>query len=104
MARTYGAPRRRSSVDHLPSVAAVFLAGGRITLGVAWQVTLFGEYLMGTPGVGFQVNGDQVLDTAPLAWDLDRRAGRSCSSTACSVRRSVLTRICGERMITIDRV
>ena len=41
----------------LPSVVPFFLAGGRITLGVAWQVTLFGEYLMGVHGIGFQISG-----------------------------------------------
>jgi NitT/TauT family transport system permease protein len=41
----------------LPSVVPFFLAGARITLGVAWQVTLFGEYLMGTHGIGFQISG-----------------------------------------------
>jgi NitT/TauT family transport system permease protein len=73
MARTYGAHETtimRSII--LPSVVPFFLAGGRITLGVAWQVTLFGEYLMGTPGVGFQVNAAiKLLDTAGVfAWGL----------------------------------
>jgi NitT/TauT family transport system permease protein len=73
MARTYGAHEgtiMRSII--LPSVVPFFLAGGRITLGVAWQVTLFGEYLMGTPGVGFQVNAAiKLLDTAAVfAWGL----------------------------------
>ena len=73
MARTYGAHETtimRSII--LPSVVPFFLAGGRITLGVAWQVTLFGEYLMGTPGVGFQVNAAiKLLDTAAVfAWGL----------------------------------
>jgi NitT/TauT family transport system permease protein len=73
MARTYGAgePTIMRSII-LPSVVPFFLAGGRITLGVAWQVTLFGEYLMGTPGVGFQVNAAiKLLDTASVyAWGL----------------------------------
>jgi NitT/TauT family transport system permease protein len=73
MARTYGANEitiMRTIV--LPSVIPFFLAGGRITLGVAWQVTLFGEYLMGTPGVGFQINASiKLLDTASVyAWGL----------------------------------
>ena len=73
MARTYGA--REATIMRsiiLPSVVPFFLAGGRITLGVAWQVTLFGEYLMGTPGVGFQVNAAiKLLDTAAVyAWGL----------------------------------
>jgi NitT/TauT family transport system permease protein len=73
MARTYGA--RETTIMRsiiLPSVVPFFLAGGRITLGVAWQVTLFGEYLMGTPGVGFQVNAAiKLLDTAAVfAWGL----------------------------------
>ena len=56
----------------VPSVVPYFLAGGRITLGVAWQVTLFGEYLMGTPGIGFQVSAAiKLLDTASVyAWGL----------------------------------
>jgi NitT/TauT family transport system permease protein len=56
----------------LPSVVPYFLAAGRITLGVAWQVTLFGEYLMGTPGIGFQVSTSiKLLDTASVfAWGL----------------------------------
>ena len=73
MARTYGANEltiMRTII--LPSVVPFFLAGGRITLGVAWQVTLFGEYLMGTPGVGFQINSAiKLLDTASVyAWGL----------------------------------
>jgi ABC-type nitrate/sulfonate/bicarbonate transport system permease component len=73
MARTYSANEltiMRSII--LPSVVPFFLAGGRITLGVAWQVTLFGEYLMGTPGIGFQVNAAiKLLDTAAVfAWGL----------------------------------
>jgi NitT/TauT family transport system permease protein len=71
MARTYraGEPTIMRSVI-LPSVIPYFLAGGRITLGVAWQVTLFGEYLMGTPGIGFQVSAAiKLLDTASVfAW------------------------------------
>jgi NitT/TauT family transport system permease protein len=56
----------------VPSVVPYFLAAGRITLGVAWQVTLFGEYLMGTPGIGFQVSTSiKLLDTAQVfAWGL----------------------------------
>jgi NitT/TauT family transport system permease protein len=73
MARTYraGEPTIMRSVI-LPSVIPYFLAGGRITLGVAWQVTLFGEYLMGTPGIGFQVSAAiKLLDTATVfAWGL----------------------------------
>jgi ABC-type nitrate/sulfonate/bicarbonate transport system permease component len=73
MARAYGASERgimRSVV--VPSVVPYFLAGGRVTLGVVWQVTLFGEYLMGTPGVGFQVSSAiKLLDTASVfAWGL----------------------------------
>jgi NitT/TauT family transport system permease protein len=73
MARTYGANEMtimRAIV--VPSVVPFFLAGARITLGVAWQVTLFGEYLMGTPGVGFQINASiKLLDTASVyAWGL----------------------------------
>jgi NitT/TauT family transport system permease protein len=73
MARSYGAselPIMRSII--LPSVVPYFLAGGRITLGVAWQVTLFGEYLMGTPGIGFQVSSAiKLLDTASVySWGL----------------------------------
>ena len=73
MARSYGASEltiMRSII--LPSVVPYFLAGGRITLGVAWQVTLFGEYLMGTPGIGFQVSAAiKLLDTASVyAWGL----------------------------------
>jgi NitT/TauT family transport system permease protein len=73
MARAYGAnePTIMRSVI-LPSVVPYFLAGARITLGVAWQVTLFGEYLMGTPGIGFQVSTSiKLLDTAAVfAWGL----------------------------------
>jgi len=68
MAHTYGAnePTVMRSVI-LPSVVPYFLAGGRIVLGVAWQVTLFGEYLIGTPGIGFQVSADiKLLDTASV--------------------------------------
>jgi len=73
MARSYRANEvtvMRSII--LPSVVPYFLAGGRITLGVAWQVTLFGEYLMGTPGIGFQVAAEiKLLDTASVyAWGL----------------------------------
>lgn len=73
MAHAYGAKEitiMRSVI--LPSVVPYFLAGGRITLGVAWQVTLFGEYLMGTRGVGFQVSTYlKLLDTAAVfAWGL----------------------------------
>jgi NitT/TauT family transport system permease protein len=56
----------------LPSVVPYLLAGARITLGVAWQITLFSEYLMGTAGVGFQVNTSiKLLDTAAVfMWGL----------------------------------
>jgi NitT/TauT family transport system permease protein len=68
MARTYQASEvtiMRSII--LPSVVPFFLAGGRITLGVAWQVTLFGEYLMGTHGIGFQISGAiGLLSTAEV--------------------------------------
>jgi NitT/TauT family transport system permease protein len=48
----------------LPAVVPYFLAGARITLGVAWQITLFAEYLMGAPGIGFQVSSAiKLLDT-----------------------------------------
>jgi ABC-type nitrate/sulfonate/bicarbonate transport system permease component len=71
MARTYRASEvtiMRSII--LPSVVPFFLAGGRITLGVAWQVTLFGEYLMGVHGIGFQISGAiGLLQTAEVyAW------------------------------------
>jgi NitT/TauT family transport system permease protein len=73
MARIYGAgePAIMRSII-LPSVVPYFLAGARITLGVAWQVTLFGEYLMGTPGIGFQVSASiKLLDTAAVfSWGL----------------------------------
>jgi NitT/TauT family transport system permease protein len=73
MARTYRArePTIMRSVI-LPSVIPYFLAGARITLGVAWQVTLFGEYLLGSTGVGFQISSDlKLLDTASVfAWGL----------------------------------
>jgi NitT/TauT family transport system permease protein len=73
MARSFKANERtvmRTII--LPSVVPYFLAAGRITLGVAWQVTLFGEYLMGTPGIGFQVSTSiKLLDTASVfAWGL----------------------------------
>ena len=68
MARTYEASEvtiMRSII--VPSVVPFFLAGGRITLGVAWQVTLFGEYLMGIHGVGFQISGAiGLLNTADV--------------------------------------
>ncbi len=68
MARTYEASEvtiMRSII--LPSVVPFFLAGGRITLGVAWQVTLFGEYLMGVHGIGFQISGAiGLLNTAEV--------------------------------------
>lgn len=68
MARSYGASEAtvmRKVI--LPSVVPYFLAGGRVTLGVAWQVTLFGEYLIGTPGMGFQVSAAiKLLDTAQV--------------------------------------
>jgi NitT/TauT family transport system permease protein len=68
MARTYEASEAtimRSII--LPSVVPFFLAGGRITLGVAWQVTLFGEYLMGVHGIGFQISGAiGLLSTAEV--------------------------------------
>jgi NitT/TauT family transport system permease protein len=56
----------------LPSVVPYFLAAGRITLGVVWQVTLFAEYLMGTPGIGFQVSASiKLLDMASVfSWGL----------------------------------
>lgn len=56
----------------LPAVVPYFLAGARITLGVAWQITLFAEYLMGTDGVGFQVSSAiKLLDTkAVFMWGL----------------------------------
>jgi NitT/TauT family transport system permease protein len=73
MGRAYGA-REASLMRNivLPSVVPYFLAGARVTLGVVWQVTLFGEYLMGTPGVGFQINSSiKLLDTsAVFAWGL----------------------------------
>jgi len=73
MARAYQAsePSIMRSVV-LPAVVPYFLAGGRITLGVAWQITLFAEYLMGTAGVGFQVSSAiKLLDTkAVFMWGL----------------------------------
>ncbi|MDN5913839.1 MAG: ABC transporter permease subunit [Pseudonocardia sp.] len=73
MARAYHAPETtimRSVV--LPAVVPYFLAGARVTLGVAWQITLFSEYLMGTPGVGFQISSAiKLLDTkAVFMWGL----------------------------------
>lgn len=73
MANSYGARElaiMRSII--VPSVVPFFLAGARITLGVAWQVTLFSEYLMGTPGIGFQVSASiKLLDTASVfMWGL----------------------------------
>lgn len=73
MARAYDARRRAVMGSiYLPSVVPYFLAGGRITLGVVWQVTLFAEYLMGTRGVGFQVSSAiKLLDTASVfQWGL----------------------------------
>jgi NitT/TauT family transport system permease protein len=73
MARAYKAsePTIMRSVV-LPSVVPYFLAGARVTLGVAWQITLFTEYLMGTPGIGFQISGAiKLLDTqAVFMWGL----------------------------------
>lgn len=56
----------------LPAVVPYFLAGARITLGVAWQITLFAEYLMGAEGIGFQVSSAiKLLDTkAVFMWGL----------------------------------
>jgi NitT/TauT family transport system permease protein len=73
MARAYEASETtimRSVV--LPSVIPYFLAGARITLGVAWQITLFSEYLMGSQGIGFNVNTSiKLLDTATVfMWGL----------------------------------
>lgn len=73
MARAYDANETtimRSVV--LPSVIPYFLAGARITLGVAWQITLFSEYLMGSQGIGFNVNTSiKLLDTATVfMWGL----------------------------------
>lgn len=73
MAKAYGASEpviMRTIL--LPSVVPYFLAGSRITLGVAWQVTLFAEYLLGSNGVGFQVSADiKLLDTASVfMWGL----------------------------------
>jgi NitT/TauT family transport system permease protein len=73
MARAYNAGEltiMRSIL--LPSVVPYFLAAGRITLGVVWQVTLFAEYLMGTPGIGFQVSASiKLLDMASVfSWGL----------------------------------
>lgn len=73
MGRAYGA--REAALlrsVYLPSIVPYFLAAGRITLGVAWQVTLFSEYLMGTRGVGFQVStAIKLLDTASVfSWGL----------------------------------
>jgi NitT/TauT family transport system permease protein len=73
MAHAYGVKEHRiMRTITLPSVVPFVLAGARITLGVIWQVTLFGEYLMGTKGVGFQVSSDiKLLDTASVfAWGL----------------------------------
>lgn len=73
MGRAYGANEARLMRSIiLPSVVPYFLAGARVTLGVVWQVTLFGEYLMGTPGVGFQISSSlKLLDTAAVyAWGL----------------------------------
>jgi ABC-type nitrate/sulfonate/bicarbonate transport system permease component len=73
MGRAYGANERRlMRTVILPSVIPYFLAGARVTLGVVWQVTLFGEYLMGTPGVGFEISSAiKLLDTAAVfAWGL----------------------------------
>lgn len=65
MARTYGATERRiMRTIVLPSTVPYVLAGSRITLGVAWQITLFSEYLLGSNGVGFQVStAIKLLDT-----------------------------------------
>jgi len=73
MAKAYGASEpviMRTIL--LPSVVPYFLAGSRITLGVAWQVTLFAEYLLGSNGVGFQVSSDiKLLDIASVfMWGL----------------------------------
>jgi NitT/TauT family transport system permease protein len=73
MARTYEANEAtimRTII--VPSVVPYFLAGARITLGVAWQVTLFGEYLMGVHGIGFQISGAiGLLQTQEVyAWGL----------------------------------
>lgn len=73
MARAYHASEAtimRSVV--LPAVVPYFLAGARITLGVAWQISLFAEYLMGASGVGFQVStAIKLLDTkAVFMWGL----------------------------------
>lgn len=73
MGRVYGAkePRLMRTIV-VPSVVPYFIAGARITLGVVWQVTLFAEYLMGTPGVGFQISASiKLLDTAAVfSWGL----------------------------------
>jgi NitT/TauT family transport system permease protein len=56
MAHTYGASEltiMRSII--LPSLIPYVLAAGRVAIGVAWQVTLFTEYLMGVKGIGFQL-------------------------------------------------
>jgi NitT/TauT family transport system permease protein len=73
MAKAYGASETViTRAILLPSVVPYFLAGSRITLGVAWQVTLFAEYLMGSNGVGFQVSTSiKLLDTATVfMWGL----------------------------------
>lgn len=73
MARSYGAtePAIMRTIM-LPSTVPFVLAGARVTLGVAWQITLFAEYLLGSDGVGFQVNSAiKLLDTAKVfMWGL----------------------------------
>ncbi len=56
----------------LPSVVPYFLAGARITIGVAWHITLFAEYMMGSSGIGFQVNTSLKLLDMPqvFMWGL----------------------------------
>ncbi len=56
----------------LPAVVPYVLAGARIMLGVAWQVTLFAEYLVGSAGVGFQISSAiKLLDTSGVfMWGL----------------------------------
>jgi NitT/TauT family transport system permease protein len=73
MSRAYNAkPIAVTRSIYLPSIVPYFLAGGRIALGVVWQVTLFAEYLMGSSGVGFQVSSAiSLLDTASVfMWGL----------------------------------
>lgn len=66
--------RRRHVLVHIvaPTVVPYIIAGSRIVVGLGWHVVIFAEFIVGSAGIGWQINSALYLFNTPavFAWGI----------------------------------